>query len=508
MNACPVELPNDPELKAWIEALLNKNALLEEHIRQLIQKRFGASSEKYSPDQVNLFDEAEQEQQTQEEESDGQESEDDEITVPAHTRKKVGRKPLPDHLPLVREEHDIPDEEKICPCCQGTLHRMGEEISEQLDIIPAKVQVIQHVRPKYACRHCEEGVKTAQLPPQPIPRSIATAGLLAYIVTSKYVDGLPLYRLAQFTLARLGIEITRATMATWMIRCGELVQPLINLLRDKLQEAPVVHCDETVVQVLNELGKTPQSKSYMWVQVAEPQDSQRIILFDYDVSRSGSVPLRLLEGYQGYLQTDGYEGYAAIGRQPGIISQGCWAHARRKFDEAIKGQKDPKKTGKAHTGLAFIQKLYRIEREVKDSPPGDKNRIRQQKSLPILKQLRQWLEKSLPQVPPKSLLGKALHYLHNQWDKLVRYCDEGYLRMDNNLAENAIRPFVVGRKAWLFSNSQKGARASANLYSLVETAKACGLEPYAYLKEVFTRLPAAETVEEIEQLLPWNMNPT
>ena len=217
--------------------------------------------------------------------------------------------------------------------------------------------------------------------------------------------------------------------------------------------------------------------------------------------------MKLLEGYQGYLQTDGYEGYAAIGRQPRVVNQGCWAHARRKFDEAIKGQKDPKKTGKAHAGLALIQKLYRIEREIKDSSPGDKKRLRHDKSVPILNQLRQWLEKSLPQVPPKTLLGKALHYLHNQWDKLVRYCDEGYLRMDNNLAENAIRPFVVGRKAWLFSNSQKGARASANLYSLVETAKACGLEPYAYLKDVLTLLPAAETVDDIEQLLPWNRNP-
>ena len=244
----------------------------------------------------------------------------------------------------------------------------------------------------------------------------------------------------------------------------------------------------------------------MWVQVALVQAGQKIILFDYNASRSGSVPIKLLEGFQGYLQTDGYEGYAAIGRTPGITNQGCWAHARRKFDEAIKGQKDPKKTGKAHAGLALIQKLYRIEREIKERPPDDKQRLRQQRSLPILDRLRQWLEKSLPQVPPKSLLGKALHYLHNQWDKLVCYCDEGYLRMDNNLAENAIRPFVVGRKAWLFSNSERGARASANLYSLVETAKACGKEPYAYLKDVFTRLPAAQTGEDIEQLLPWNIN--
>lgn len=211
-----------------------------------------------------------------------------------------------------------------------------------------------------------------------------------------------------------------------------------------------------------------------------------------------------MEGFKGYLQTDGYEGYAAIGRQLGVIRQGCWAHARRKFDEAIKGQKDKTKTGKSHMGRSYIQKLYRIEQTIKESPSEEKQRIRQEQSQPVLRQLRQWLDKSLPQVPPKTLLGKALHYLNNQWEKLIRYCEEGYLRMDNNLAENAIRPFVVGRKAWLFSNSVDGAKASANLYSLVETAKACGLEPCQYLKTVFTCLPQAQTVEAIEQLLPWH----
>ena len=308
MEACLAELPNDPVfLKEKIHSLEVKNALLEEQIRQLIQKRFGASSEKYSPDQVSLFDEAEQEQELSDEDDD--EAEDDTLIVPSRTRKKVGRKPLPAHLPRIREEHDIPEEEKVCSCCHNPLHRMGEEISEQLDIIPAKVQVIQHVRPKYACRTCEEGVKTAALPPQPIPRSIATAGLLAYIVTSKYVDGLPLYRLEQFALSRLGVEIARATMASWMVHCGELVQPLINLLRDRLLESPVVHCDETVVQVLKEPGKTPQSQSYMWVQVAEPLENQRIILFDYAPSRSGQVPLKLLEGYRATAGCD----------QPGVL---------------------------------------------------------------------------------------------------------------------------------------------------------------------------------------------
>ena len=502
MEACPVSLPDDnPELVAWITSLINKNNLLEERLRILLHKRFGASSEKTSPDQQELFNEAEQDRPEPEA------VEDEAITVPEHTRKKQGRKPLPKDLPRVRKEHDLPDSEKECQCCGGSLHRVGEEVTEQLDIIPAKIQVVQNVRFKYGCRSCEEGVKTASMPAQPIPGSIATPGLLSFIATSKYVDGLPLYRQEKFILARLGVDIARATTSMWMMRCGDLVQPLINLMRDKLLEAPLVHCDETVTQVLKEDGKTAQSQSYMWVQVAEAVAGKKVILFDYDPSRSGSVPLRLLAGYQGYLQTDGYEGYSAVCRQPCVISQGCWAHARRKFDEAIKGQKDKSKVGKSHMGLSYIRKLYRVEHGIKDSPPEERKRVRQEQSQPILKQLRQWLDKSLPQVPPKTLLGKALHYLNNQWQKLIRYCEEGYLRMDNNLAENAIRPFVVGRKAWLFSNSVDGAKASANLYSLVETAKACGLEPYRYLKQVFTHLPIAETVTDIEQLLPWNQNP-
>ena len=505
-------IPDDPALKVWIENLVHTNNTLadevkrlQEYIRLQIHKRFGASSEKASSDQLGLFNEAEQDNP---EEAPEPESPETEVIVAEYTRKKKGRKPIPAGLPRVREEHDLPDEDKVCSDCGShDLHKIGEEISEQLDIIPAKVQVIQHVRPKYGCRQCEGAIKTAPMPPQPIPGSMAAPGLLAYIVTGKYVDGLPLYRQEKCIFSRLGVEIARATLAQWMVRCGALIQPLINLLRDHLLSAKLIHCDETVTQVLKEPGKTPQSQSYMWVQVAELGPKKKVILFDYASSRSGSVPCQLLEGFEGYLQTDGYEGYNAITRKEAIIAQGCWAHARRKFDEVIKGLKKGSKTGKAHMGLAYIQKLYRIEREIKDYSCEEKKRVRQQKSREILNKLRQWLDKSLPQAPPKTLLGKALNYLHNQWDKLIRYCDEGYLCMDNNLAENAIRPFVIGRKNWLFSNSQAGATSSANLYSLLETAKACGLEPYHYIKTVFTLLPAATSIEDIEKLLPWNQNP-
>ncbi len=230
------------------------------------------------------------------------------------------------------------------------------------------------------------------MPAQPIPGSVAAPGLLAYIATGKYADGLPLYRQEKNIFSRLGLDLPRSTTAHWMVRCGELIQPLINLLRDKLLESPVVHCDETVVKVLNEPDKTPQSQSYMWVQVSEPLPGEHVVLFDYAPTRSGSVPVKLLEGFKGYLQTDGYEGYAAVGRQEGVISQGCWAHARRKFDEAIKGQKKGSKPGKAHVALYYIQKLYRIEKRIAGRPPDEIKAIRQQESCPILQQLRQWLE--------------------------------------------------------------------------------------------------------------------
>ena len=243
----------------------------------------------------------------------------------------------------------------------------------------------------------------------------------------------------------------------------------------------------------------------MWVQVAGVATGTPIRLFDYDPSRSSEVPLSLLAGFKGYLQTDGYAGYNKIAKKSGVTSQGCWAHARRKFDETIKAQGKQSKTGKAQMALNYIGRLYRIEREIKELLPNKRWAIRQSKSLPIIKDLRKWLDKAIINSLPKSLLGKALYYLDNQWSKLIVYLEDGRLRMDNNLAENAIRPFVIGRRNWLFSNSQAGARSSANLYSLTETAKANKLEPYAYLRVLLEELPKFNTVEDLEELLPWNI---
>jgi hypothetical protein len=284
------------------------------------------------------------------------------------------------------------------------------------------------------------------------------------------------------------------------------VQPLINLLRDYLLAYDIIQMDETTVQVLKEPGKSAQSKSYLWLQRGGPPD-EPVTLFDYDPTRNQTVPRALLEGFAGYLQTDGYSGYNGVVAAGELKQLGCMAHARRNFSDAVKGQGKNKRVGKAQQGLTWIQKLYRIEKvaRTKEMLPEERKLYRQQHAAPILEKMRTWLDASLPNVPPGTLTGKALNYLNNEWPKLVRYLEDGRLEIDNNLAENAIRPFVIGRKNWLFSDSVKGVKASANLYSLIETAKANKLEPYQYLREVFTRLPQADTVEDIENLLPWSL---
>ena len=472
---------------------------LEEMLRSLTHRQYGTSSEK-NPDQKTLFNEAEAELEPQDEGA-PEASEADTITVPSHQRKKTRRVSIPDWIEREEIVYDLPESEKTCPHDGAALTCIGEEVHEQLDIIPAQIKALRHIRKKYACPCCDGYLKTASKPKQPIEKGIASPGLLAHIVLNKYADALPLYRQTAI-FKRLGIELDRTSMANWMIRCGELAQPLINLLHDKLVEQSVIHMDETPVQVLNEPGKTAQSQSYMWVIASSAADSPAV-LFNYAASRSQQTPNQLLEGYSGALMVDGYEGYKAISDTPAVQRLGCWAHARRKFVEAQRAQ-PKKKQGRVDVALAKIQQLYAIEKRIKEEPPDKRYVIRQAQAKPIIHSLRQWLDKSLVQVAPKTAMGKALSYLDNQWDRLVGYLDDGRYPIDNNRAENAIRPFVIGRKNWLFSNSQAGAKASANLYSLIETAKANELNLYDYFKAIFTRLPNAKTVEDIEALLPWS----
>lgn len=515
-NALPPDHPEVLELVEKNARLANEKAALElnyqqlqakyaallEQIRLFQHQRFGASSEKFHSDQQDLFNEAEA---TAEEIP--IEEVDDALSAPegASSARKRGRKALPPELPRIEVIHDLPEEQRHCP--EGhELKVIGEEVSEQLDIIPAKIQVIRHIRKKYACPCCEAHVKTAAAPEQPIPKSNASPGLLAWIVTSKFLDALPLYRQSGM-LQRIGITIARGTLAAWVIRCGELIQPLINLLREQLLLYDIQQMDETTIQVLKETGKKAQSKSYIWVQRGGPPGRQ-VLLFTYDSSRGQHVADALLADYQGYLQTDGYGGYDPVCANNELIQVGCFAHARRKFDEALKAQGKGRaiKAGKASKGLIYIQKLYRIEKQIKDLEPEERYQERQQQAVPLFDEIRTWLDKSLPQVPPTSLTGKALYYLDNQWDKLICYCKDGRLEIDNNATERTIRPFVIGRNNWLFADTVEGARASGNLYSLIETVKAHDLEPYRYLRHVFKELPRAQSLEEIEQLLPWHVD--
>jgi hypothetical protein len=324
---------------------------------------------------------------------------------------------------------------------------------------------------------------------------------------AKYQDALPLARQARI-LTRSGVDLPRATLAAWMIKLGLLLGPVIAQLRAHLLAYDILQMDETRIQVLKEHGRDPSRHSFMWVQRGGPPH-QPVLLFHYDPSRGQGVALELLAGFRGFLQSDGFEVYAAIAaREPDSIRLiGCFAHARRKFDEALKAQGKPTKTGKAHMGLAFIQRLYRVETQLREVDPETRARERQRLAAPILEELHAWLQRSLPEVPPSTLTGKALAYLHTQWPRLIGYLADGRLAIDNNACERAIRPFVIGRRNWLFADTPNGAHASAALYSIIETAKANGHEPYRYLRFLFTELPKAQSPEAIAALLPFNIAP-
>lgn len=480
----------------------SENERLEEIVKLLKHRLFGSTSEKVKHEkdgshQFEIFNEAEMlEAKDPETETD--------VEVKGYRRRgKPKRVALPDNLPREEVIIDLSEEDKFCP--EGhELKEIGEDVSEQLDVIPAQVKVIRTIRKKYACPVCEDCVRRAPLPPTAIPKSMAGAGLLAYIATSKYGDGLPLYR-QEHMWERCGITLPRATMASWMIKVGELLVPLINLAEEDLLEGGFVGADETRVQVLNEVGKTAESLSYMWVRGREYPGAKPIVLFDYDPTRSGEVAKRLFVDYQGYLQADAYGGYNGICRQKGVIRCGCMAHCRRKFFEASKAS--AKGIGLAQEAIEMIRKLYEVEEAIRDKSIEDRHLIRNEKSKPLLDEIRKWLDDHLGKIPPQSQLGKALHYANNEWPYLIRYLEDGRLSIDNNMVENAIRPFAVGRKNWLFSDSVSGAKASAAIYSIMVSAKLNGHNEYAYLRFVLEKLPYAEKSEDFEALLPHVLNP-
>ncbi|WP_194727448.1 IS66 family transposase [Noviherbaspirillum malthae] len=477
--------------------------LLRERVAAFEHKLFAARSEARHADQRDLFfNEAELLDK-------GEVAPGEKISVPAHNRHKRGRKPLDPALEREVIRHELPASERTCPHDGTPLVEIGVETTEQLDIVPAKVRVIRHERVKYACPCCDGGMAIAPAPIKLIPRSLLTEKALAWIITAKYQDGLPLYRQAAL-IGPLGGHFCRNTLAANVVRAGMAVQPVINLMRDHLLDADLILGDETELQVLKEPGRAARTKSYLWAQMSGTGPPIR--LFTYAPSRSAKTALALYDGARGALLTDGYESYAAVARAYNLVHLGCWAHARRAFIEAEtavpKASRSPEHL--ATQFIAAIGELYAVEAKWRDAEPArqtveERWRLRQETSVPILERIKTLLLANLHAVVPGSLLGRALHYLSGQWPKLTRYIEDGRYPIDNNPCENAIRPFVVGRRNWLFSDTVAGAQASANLYSLIETAKANRLEPYRYLCELFARLPQAKTVDDIETLLPWKI---
>lgn len=472
---------------------------LTELLRIYRYRLFGNKSEKIPHEQLGIFNEAELPKNAESiAESDAA------IHIQAHTRQSSrGRKPLPTDLPREQRIYDLPEDEKICSCGE-TLTHIKNEKCEQLEIIPAKVFVIEHLRMKYACRHCEATIVTAPMPAQPIPRSIASPGLLSHVLVSKYQDHLPLYRQEKM-LRRIGVDIPRATLSLWVIKAATLLKPLLSLIHKNIIQYDIAYADETTTQVLKDPNKGVHSKKYMWIFAGGPPN-QFAFYYHYHHSRSHDVPLEFFDGYQGYIHCDGYSGYDALAaKSADIILSGCMYHARRKFAEIVKITKA--KEGVAVDVLKYIAALAKIEEDIKEISHTDKTRIRQEKAKPLLDALHNYLNEVYPRVLPKSPLGGAISYTLNQWPKLLVYLRDGRLENNNNRTERAVKPFAIGRKGWLFSDSVAGAEAGAILFSLIETCKYHHIEAYDWLKYALQQMPLCQSNDEIEALLPFNINP-
>jgi transposase len=468
-----------------------------EHLREMLVKfkkeAFGPKSERWETEEQVVLEFNEAEALTGQAPEDEEEDE-EQIEVKGHAKKRGKRRPLPEHLPREVVVVELPENERTAS--DGTpLKVIGKEISEKLEYEPAKMRVIQYHRLRYG-RDSGDHVKTAPPVPSVIPKGIATPSLLSAIVTAKYADGLPLYRQEEI-LARQGVELSRTSMARWVVQAALVARPIWNILEERLLASPYLQCDETWTQVLKEKGRKPESKSWMWVR-SNPVDTERIVLFDYDPHRSGAVAKRLLSEYRGILQCDGYQSYNPLEKIPGITRIGCNMHGRRGFRTAADGSKKSKPL--ASVALKFYRRLYDIEAEAKEKSWAERHRLRQEKAAPIWKEFKAWAEATFPKVLRKSSIGDALHYFLGEYDYLVGYLRDGRCEMDNGFVERMIKNFALGRNAWLFSDTPEGAEASALFYSFVVTAKSNGVNPYAALKTIFEKLPLATTVDDFERL--------
>jgi transposase len=496
-------LIENTKLKERLSALETENRFFKEQFLLAQKRLFGSSSEKTSALQIELgFNEAEAVADSSPEVV--------EPKVVTYTRKpkSVGhREEVLENLPTEVIEYRLAEEEQVCSCCGGPMHEMGSDTRDELVIIPAQVKVTKHVSFKYACRNCERNeittpIVTAPAPKALIPKSLASASAVAYIMSQKYTEAMPLYRQEKH-FDRMGIELPRATLSNWMLKGGEILEPIFDCMHEKLLSLDVAHADETTLQVLHEDGRKAESKSYMWL-YRSGRDGPPIVLFEYRPTRNGNHPKQFLKGFAGRLHADGYSGYNDIKE---VTLVGCWAHARRKFVDALNvipqaQRSDPKHL--ANIALRYISRLYDIEEELRYASPEHRKTVRSERSAAILDEFKVWLDRESALILPKHVVGEAFTYCKNQWPKLIEFLNDGRLEIDNNRAERSIKPFVIGRKNWLFSNTPRGAKTSAIIYSIIETAKENGLDPFTYLKYVFEQLQKTNSKKATDDLLPWN----
>ena len=489
---------------AELEALVT---FYESQFRLAKHRQFGASSEKSRYDQLSLFNEAEAT-------ADETVPEPELVEVQRHYRKRTRlvTDKLPEDLPVEIVIHELPAEERVCPECGGELHVMGREKRKELKIIPAKVVIIEHVRKIYACRDCERdecGVPIVKAPiVEPVIKgSFAAPETVAHIMCQKFVMGTPLYRQEQ-DWNRQGIRISRQTMSNWLLKATEdWLEPLYEAMRETLCARQVLHADETTLQVLHEPGKKPQSKSYMWLYRTGGDTCCPIVLYEYRPDRRAKHPKEFLKDFKGYLHADGYDGYHDL--PDDIVIVGCWAHARRKWDEALKSMPEKDRANSnVLRGKLYCDRLFELERGYGKLSAIDRFKERQKQAKPLLDEFYAWV--SALSALPKSPLGIAAHYTLSQRVYLERYLLDGRLEISNNRAERSIKPFVIDRKNFLFANTPRGAKASAIMFSLIETAKENGLNPHSYLTYVFQNAPNLDIHNDfaaLERLLPHNAPP-
>jgi len=456
---------------------------------------------KLTPDQLNIFNEAEVEAKPSPEPTI------EEVTYRRKKRTGQREEKFAD-LPVEVIEYRLPAEEQVCSCCGGDMHEMSTEERQELKIVPAVQKVVKHVRHIYACRQCERDnvktpIKTAPMPAPVLPGSIASPSAIAFVMSQKYVEAMPLYRQEQY-FAREGFDLSRQTMSNWIIGSTERwLAPLYARMRVHLLEEKILHADETTLQVLHEPGRAAESTSYMWM-YRTGRAGPPLVLYDYQTTRASKHVIRFLQGFKGYLHVDGYAGYGCV---PDVTLVGCFAHARRLFKDALSAlPKGASSVVITQDGLAFCNQLFMIERKTHDMTPEERYDYRLLHSRPILDAFSAWLKRYAPQATPKGPLGKAIGYCQNQWEKLTAFLKDGRLELDNNRAERTIKSFVIGRKNFLFSNTPRGATSSAFVYSIVETAKENNINPRAYLEFLFEILPNIDLADPaaFDSLLPWS----